>query len=183
VTDIKPHVKVEQHPNPTRRTYHVTREVMEGDEKYGWGDSVYRSFGLFSKSKPSEQVKTLKDRLSSIPGVTGGSIGTYEIDIVIGDAFDWKDVGPTVLGEIVNTVFPETLGGTIEISARIGWSYYVRPSGWDDDDDGHCVRYKDVVSREVFEVKDPQVLDVERLLNADALQKAQEKATSEVVSE
>jgi hypothetical protein len=49
MTDVRPHVKIEQHPNPTRRTYHVTREVMKGEEKYGWGDSAYRSFGLFSR--------------------------------------------------------------------------------------------------------------------------------------
>lgn len=184
MTDIKPHVKIVQHPNPTRRSYHITREVMEGDDKYGWGDSAYsRSLSLFSNKKPSQLVETLKDRLSAIPGVTGGHFEDYEVSIGIGEAFDWKDIGPVVLGEIVNAIFPETLSGTIEISAQIGWSYYVRPSGWDPDDDGHRIRYKDVVSREVVEVKDPQILDVERLLNSDALQKAQEKAATEVVSE
>lgn len=184
MTDVKPHVKVEQHPNPTRRSYHVTREVMEGDERYGWGDSAYHSYGLFSKKKPSKFVTTLKDRLSAIPGVTGGSFSTYDIDIAIGDAFDWKDIGPIVLGEIVNAIFPETLGGTIEISARIGWSYYVRSRRmFDDDDDGHRVRYKDVASHEIFEVRDPQVLDVERLLDDSALTKVKMETQSELVEE
>ena len=51
------------------------------------------------------------------------------------------------------------------------------------DDDGHRVRYEDTISRQIFEVKDPQVLNAESLLDADALQKAQEKAVLEMISE
>lgn len=181
MTDIKPHVKVVQHPNPTRRSFHVTREVTEGGAKNcGFGDFY---FELDDKKKPGELAKLLMDRLQAIPGVTSASLKPYEISVGISEAFDWKDVGPIVLGEIVNALFPETLGNTIEISVNVGWSYHVRPSSWDNDDDGHRVRYKDMVKREVVEVKDPQVLDVERFLDPNAVEGAQVKAESEVVSE
>ena len=171
--DIKPHVKVIQHPNPTRRTIHVTREVVDGAEKFGWGDSVYRHH----KVKPSENALLLRDRLSAVSGVIGGTFGNYELDVAIGDAFDWSEIGPVVLGEIVNTLFPETFGKTIEISVTIGWAYQTRSRRmYDDDDDGHRTRYQDMASRVVVEVTDPQILDLERFLDGAALQKAKSMA-------
>ena len=182
MTDTKPHVKVVQHPNPTRRSFHVTREVTEGgSDRCGFGDHYLD----FDKKKPGELAQLLMERLRAIPGVTSARFVPYEISVGIGEAaFDWKSVGPIVLGEIVNALFPETLGNTIEISANVGWSYYVRPSGrsWDNDD-GHRVRYKDTVDHEVVEVKDPQVLDVERFFNSGAVERAQVKADSEIVSD
>ncbi|MDO8565179.1 MAG: hypothetical protein Q7R67_00940 [bacterium] len=181
MTDVKPHVKVVQHPNPTRRSFHVTREVTEGgSERYGFGDHYFD----IDRKKPGELVKLLADRLRAIPGVTSARFEPYEISVGISEAFDWSDIGPVVLGEIVNVLFPETLGNTIEISANIGWSYYVRPSGHSlDDDDGYRVRYKDTAKREVVEVEDPQILDVERFLNAEAVQKAEQKVTAEPMAE
>src|SRR3989344_4808929 len=164
MTDIKPHVKVVQHPNPTRRSFHVTREVTEGGAKRcGFGDHYFD----FDRKKPGELAQLLMDRLQAIPGVTSARFEQYEISVGISEAFDWRSIGPIVLGEIVNALFPETLGNTIEISANVGWSYHVRASSWDNDDDGHRVRYKDTVKREVVEVKDPQILDVERFLDPD----------------
>lgn len=182
MTSVKPHVKAVQHPNPTRRTFHVTREVTEGGcDRYGFGDH----FSSFGRKKPGELVKLLAERLQAIPGVTSARFEPYEISVGIGEAFDWASIGPIVVGEIVNALFPETLGNTIEISAEVGWSYYVRPGSriWDDEDNGHRVKYKDTVKRETIEVKDPQVLDIERFLNPDAVGQAQQKVASEVVSE
>ncbi len=184
MTEVKPHVKVVQHPNPTRRSYHVTREVVEGENKFGFGESAYSSsLSFFKKNKPGDLVKLIQERLQAIPGVIGGHFENYEISVAIGEAFDWSDIGPVVLGEIVNALFPETLGNTIEVSARVGWSYHAKPSSWDMDDDGHRVRYEDTVRREVVEVKDPQVLDVERFLNAEAVQQVQQKVAAEPVVE
>ncbi len=182
MTSIRPHVKAVQHPNPTRRTFHVTREVTEGGcDLYGFGDHFYS----MDRKKPGDLVKLLVERLQAIPGVTSAFIKPYEISVGIGEAFDWTSIGPIVVGEIVNALFPETLEGTIEVSAEVGWSYYVRPGSrmWDDEDDGHRVKYKDTAKRETVEVKDPQVLDIERFLNPNAVEQAKRKAASEVVIE
>ncbi len=181
MTSIRPHVKAVQHPNPTHRSFHITRDVTEGGcDQYGFGGS----YG-FGREKVGDLGKLLMSRLQAIPGVTSGFFHSYEITISIGEAFDWGIIGPIVVGEIVNTVFPETFGKTIEISAQVGWSYYVSPGRriWDEEDDGQRVRYKTTAKREVVEVKDPQILDIERFLNTSAVDQAQQKAQSGLLSE
>jgi hypothetical protein len=177
MTDVKPHVKIVQHSNPTCRSFHVTREVTEGgSDRFGFGDRYFD----FEKKKPGELVRLLTERLQAIPGVTSAFFEPYEISVSIGEAFDWRSIGPIVLGEIINTLWPETLGNTIEITANVGVAYYIRPSSWGYDDDGHRVRYKDTVKREVVEVNDPQVLDIERFLNPDYVpQRVESEVTSE----
>jgi len=182
MVDIKPHVKIEQHPNPPYRSYHVTVELASADQHmvhFGHDEMG----GSISGMKPKGVTRTLIERLTSIPGVNGGHIRGHEISVNIGQAFRWKDIGPIILGEIVNTVYPEILGKSIEISAELGWTYYTRNMDDGPDDVGQRSRSMEVLDHMEFEVSDPQVLDVESFLNSDALQKAKEKARSEDILE
>lgn len=184
---IKAHVKIEQHPNPKIRDFHVTCEVSAIRGIYGFGENEMMNFG---EKSPGDLAETLAKKLMTIPGVTGGNFKRYEVRVDISDAFSWQDVGPLVLGEIVKNLFPETNGATIDISTRIGWSYFVRPSpAYDfmgEDDDGHRTRYVDMVNRQAVEVKfgsGRPILDVEHLFGSEALTQAKAKAAAEVVIE
>jgi hypothetical protein len=132
--------------------------------------------------KPSQLAKTLMERLSAIPGVNGGHLHGYEVSVNIGEAFSWKDLGPIVLGEIVNTIYPEILGKTIAISAELSWTYYSSGGIWEDDD-GQRIRAIYVLDHQEFEVKDPQILDIENHLGSDALVQAKGKARAEAAIE
>lgn len=191
MTELKPHLKAVQHPNPRRRTFHVVREVYQGRHMYGFGkeDSMFSSM---DKEDPGDLAKELIKRLGMIPGVTDGHLKSYEISIGIGDAFNWKEIGPMVLGEIVSAVYPDVVGHTLEVSTEIGWSYWVRPGGrgfggmFDGDDDGQRTRYQDMVDRQPIEVNfgaGRPMLDIEHLLGSNVLQEAKQKAAEEAVHE
>ncbi len=184
---IKPHIKVVQHPNPKRRSYHFSREVSSTRHMYGFG----RESMMFSSrdENPGEEAKVLAKRLADLPGVTDGHFKQYEVSVGIGDAFSWKDIGPLVLGELVKAYYPEAIGQTLDISTTIGWSYHVRPSEFGlfgEPDDGHRVHYQDMVDHEPVEVHmgvGRPTLDIEHLLGKEALQEAKTKKATETVYE
>lgn len=185
---ITPHVKIEQHPNPKRRSYHFACEVSTSKHMYGFGrDSL---MVMFDERDPGEESKKLAERLANLPGVTDGHFKQYEVSIGIGDAFSWKDIGPLVLGELVKTFYPDAIGKTLNISSTIGWSYYVRPSShgfMGDDDDGHRIHYQEMTDHEPVEVKEVNfgagrpILDVEHLFGKEALQEAKAKKAAETI--
>lgn len=185
MTELKPHLKAVQHPNQKRRTFHVVREVYQGRHMYGFGKEN-TMLSMLDKEEPGELAKELVKRLETIPGVTDGHFKTYEMSIGIGDAFSWKDIGPLVLGEIVKAVYPDVIGGTLEVSTQIGWSYRVQPrndglsfSFMSMEDDGHRTRYQDMADHEPVEVdfgSGRPTLDIEHMLGGETLKTAKQKA-------
>jgi hypothetical protein len=115
--EVKPHLVAVQHPNPVRRSYHVIREVSEMSHMYGFGRE--NMFSNVFKENPGAFAEALAQRLGNIPGIVDGHLKQYEISVGIGEAFDWKDVGPLVVGEIVKAVYPEVDGGTLEVSTTV----------------------------------------------------------------
>jgi len=176
--NIKAHIKMVQHPNPTRRSYHVVRDVSTA-RNYGFGSENW----MFNeKKKPGAMAVALGKALEAIPGVVDGYLSQYEISVGIADAFDWADIAPFVVGAIIKHVYPEVDGKTIEISTNVGHSYHVRPSGWSDMDDGHRMKYDDVSKR--FEVpvdlgKGRPALDVEFLFSPPAQEVAKKQEVEE----
>lgn len=186
MTELKPHVLVVQHPNSRIREFHFVREVANTSHMSGFGENSL--FGSFHNEDIGERAKLLARMLQAVPGVIAGNLKRYSLSVTIADAFTWQDVGPLVLGEIIKAIHPEVVGYEIEISARIGWNYYAQPSGYPmfGDDDGHRIRYRDVVKREVLKVEfgaSRPSLDIEHMLGDQALQKAKEDAQKEVVTE
>lgn len=84
---------------------------------YGFGRE--NMFSNPFKEIPGAFAEALAKRLAEIPGVIDGHLKQYEISVGIGDAFDWRDVGPLVVGEIVKAVYPEVDGGTLEVSTKV----------------------------------------------------------------
>jgi hypothetical protein len=186
-SEIGAHIKVVQHPNPNMRTFHVVREVGDIDHMYGFGTDNF--YGLSGRKKnPGDYAKILAKRLSELPGVTHGHLKQYDISVGIGEAFNWRDIGPLVLGEIIRSIYPEVDGKTIEISVSIGWGYHVRPRSFgfmNDEDDGHRTRYVDTVDHETVPVNlgiRPR-FDIELMLDKNALIAAQEQAEAQKVFE
>lgn len=184
-TEIKPHLKVVQHPNPKCRCFHLTREILYCRDTYGFGNENL-IFSL-SKEDPGAEAKLLAKQLADIPGVTHGYLKQYEISVCLGDAFSWKDIGPLVLGTIVKAVYPEVGGGTLDISTTIGWSHYVQPSSFGfigHNDDGLRVHYQDMTDHQPVEVNfgiGRPTLDIERMLGSDALREAKRKKAAEAI--
>jgi hypothetical protein len=180
--EIKAHIKMVQHPNPLRRTYHVVRDVS-AVRLYGFGqNNLFLS--SFEKKKPGAVAEALAKALEQITGVSSGSLSQYEVSVGIGDAFNWADVAPFVVGAIIRHIYPEVDGKTIEISTNVGHSYHVTPSDWGDDD-GHRVKYNDVTQR--FEVpvdlgKGRPALDVEFLFSRQAQDTAKKEAVEQSTS-
>lgn len=181
--EIKAHIKMVQHPNPTRRTYHVVRDVS-AVKLYGFGqDNLFSS--SFEKKKPGAVAEALAKALEQIPGVSSGSLSQYEVSVGIGDAFDWADIAPFVVGAIIRHIYPEVDGKTIEISTEVGHSYKVRPSGMGGmfgDDDGHRVEYNDITKRYTVPVdlgKGRPTLDVEFLFSHQAQDEAKKQAVEQ----
>ena|SRR3989338_1079422 len=187
-TEIKPHLKVVQHPNPKRRSFHITREISSCRGMYGFGRESMM-FSSLDREDPGEEAKQLAKQLADIPGITDGHFKQYEISVGIGDAFSWKDIGPLVLGAIVKAIYPEVVGETLDISTTIGWSYHVRPSLFGfmgEDDDGHRVHYQDMTDHQPVEVNfgiGRPTLDIEHILGGEALQEAKQKKAVETVYE
>lgn len=180
--DIKAHIKMVQHPNSTRRTYHVVRDVS-AVKLYGFGqDNQFSS--SFDKKKPGVVAEALAKALEQIPGVNSGSLSQYEVTVGIGDAFDWADVAPFVVGAIIKHVYPEVDGKTIEISTNVGYSYYdVKLSDWGYDN-GHRVKYDDVTKRYIVPVdlgKGRPTLDVEFLFSRQAQDEAKKQTVEQSV--
>lgn len=178
--EIKAHIKMVQHPNPSMRTYHVVRDVS-AVQLYGFGQDNLLS-SSFDKKNPGTVAKALAKALEQIPGVSSGSLSQYEVTVGIGDAFDWEDVAPFVVGAIIKHIYPEVDGKTIEISTKSGHSYKVRPSemgGMFGDDDGHRVKYNDITERYTVPVdlgKGRPALDVEFLFSRQAQDEAKKQA-------
>ena len=187
-TEIKPHLKVVQHPNPKRRSFHVVREVSTCRDMWGFGRENIM-FSSHDNQDPGEDAKKLAMRLADIPGITDGHFKQYEVSVGIGDAFSWKDIGPIVLGEIVKAVYPDVIGGTLDVSTTIGWSYFVRPSSrgfMGEGDDGHRVHYQDMADHQPIEVNfglGRPLLDIENLLGKEALKEAKQRKLTETVDE
>lgn len=166
---MQAHIKIVQHPNVHRRAYHVTSELLSGEIRYGFGQDSY--YGGAEK-KISDEIKKLVDTLKMIPGIIGGTVKNYEIGIAISEAFEWEDIGPLVLGEIVNATFPEVLGGSILISNQLVSTYYV--DRVDPGDDGMRYRYFQTMKREVVSVDfkgGRPILDVESFFDLKEAQK------------
>lgn len=184
-----PHILVVQHPNSAIRSYHVTREISQMRGMYGFGPENMFYGGAFSKERPGELAESLAKALETIAGITEGSMKQYEISVHLGEAFDWRDIGPLVLGEIVKQVYPEADGGTLEVSTRLGWGLWVQPGSFGlfgESDDGHRIRYQHMADHEAVPVRfktGRPILDIEHLLNAEALKKAKEKAGREASEE
>jgi len=190
MSEIKPHLLVVQHPNPTHRAFHVVREVYQGSFMHGFGKEDMLS--NFEKNGLTDVSKELIKRLEAIPGLASGSIKQYEVSVCIGEAFSWKDVGPLVVGEIIKTIYPDVIDGTLEISCRIGWSYYAQPGGgrlnfgFGSEDDGFRTRYQDIVDHEPVTAKlgaGRPSLDIEHMLDGRALEQARLKAKQESSAE
>lgn len=182
---ILSHIKVVQHPNDRIRTYHLTQQVSMVRGMYCFGDSMIGNYGD-EKDKPGKDAQALSKILENLPGVESGYFRKYEISVSIADAFAWKDVGPLVLGEIVKAYYPEAVGQTILISTEVRWSYFTRSrSGFlDDDDSGQRTRERGVADRVEtkidFGAGRPR-LDIEHLLDANALRTAQRLAEGEEI--
>ena len=157
-----PHISIEQHPNPEMRTYHVTRQVSK-IQRFGFGiDQIISS--LDEKEDPGLLGKRLAKALAQIPGVTAGTLKAYEIDVTKGNAFDWSEIGPLVVGQIVKRVFPKCVGGTIEVSTTANYM------------SGDYCHHQDIAKRcnvpVTFEKKERRPrLDVEELFKSPTLVK------------
>ncbi|HEC30793.1 MAG TPA: hypothetical protein ENI66_02145 [Candidatus Yonathbacteria bacterium] len=111
------HIRIVQHPNPDRRTYHVTRQVSKVHlYKFGVDELSGCSF---DEKDPGDLAKKLAKGLERVPGINSGSLNAYEIDVGKGTAFDWEDIGHFIVGQIVKHVFPDCVGETIEISTTL----------------------------------------------------------------
>lgn len=182
-TELKPHVLVVQHPNSRVREFHFVREVANTSHMSGFGED--RHYGMMNNEDVGEVAKELSRMLLAVPGVVAGNFKRYAVSVTIADAFTWQDIGPLVLGEMIKAIYPEVVGNDVEISARIGWAYYVQSGGYSmfGDDDGHRTRYRDVVKREVVKVEfgaSRPSLDIEHMLGDESLQKAKEAVRQEV---
>lgn len=114
-----PHISIEQHPNPEIRTYHVTRQVSKVHRFWFGIDQMMSS--LNDNEGPGLLGKRLAKALEQIPGVAAGALDSYNIDITKGNAFDWSEISPLVVGQIVKRVFPKCIGAAIEISTTINY--------------------------------------------------------------
>jgi len=159
-----PHLKIEQHPNPLRRDFHVSREIGKV-RLYGFGLENSYSGSLVDEKEPEQLVKELADLLTAIPGVTDGHIDQYSVGIGIGQAFEWEDIGPQVVGVLVAKIFPECIGKSIEISATLST---IDASGY-----GHHFDVAKRIPTDVpADISEPNpVLDVESLFSCAPLQK------------
>lgn len=152
------HIRIEQHPNPDMRTYHLNRLVSK-ENMFGFG--IEQTMGLLGDKDPGKTGKALAKGLEKVPGVGSGHFGAYEVSITKGSAFDWADVGPFVVGQIVKHLFPDFIGKEIEISTT---QHYLA---------GDYSRHQDFVKHHKVKVKfyakkRPRV-DVEGLFNQQAL--------------
>ncbi|MES2668140.1 MAG: hypothetical protein V4644_00385 [Patescibacteria group bacterium] len=172
-TEIRPHILVVQHPNPTHRNFGFITELSSNRNPYGFGSSHYSNF---EKKNPGALAKTITERLLAIPGVTGGHIDKYEVSVAIGQAFSWEDLGPLVLGQLIKSIYPEVIGSELLISTRVGWVFYVRPSDFGfmgESDNGHRTRYQDMAKRESIIANlgsGRPSLNIEHLLNVEDAQ-------------
>ncbi len=107
------HIKVIQHPNPTCRSYHVSREL---GKVHGYGFGVESDLCVLNEKEVEQKVKDLASVMGAVPGVVRGSISLYELSVQIGEAFEWADVSPLIMGHLVKLVFPDCIGKTIEVS-------------------------------------------------------------------
>lgn len=110
---IRPHVLITQHPNLQMRTYHVTRQLSDV-HMFGFGVECMHS--SFDKKDPGVLAKRLARALARVPGITEGHVDQYTVTVAKGHAFSWADVSPMVLGKIIQHVFAECNGSTIEVS-------------------------------------------------------------------
>lgn len=171
MNDSIPHISIVQHPNPEMRTYHVTRQVSK-IKMFGFG--VDQMMSLLDDNKdPGLLGKRLAKAFERIPGVTTGTLSAYEIDVTKGNAFDWSEIGPLVVGQIVKRVFPKCVGGTIEVSTTINYMA------------GEYCRHQDVAKRcnvpVQFGKKERRPrLDVEELFKSPTLVKVVDNTQSEV---
>lgn len=184
MSDIKktrPHITIEQLPNPTVRSYIFRPEI-----------GLTKGFVEFGKVPPQDkrglthEVCELGERLAHIPGV----IKVYflkesEVQIIIADAFSWEDVGPRVLGELIEALFPEVIGKTIYVSTAViiltCGDHEQRPVVHQT---GHHksrnTRRQEMATDQPFEVIHEAInfpiLDVEHLLSKEAIEKAKSLA-------
>lgn len=171
MNDSIPHISIVQHPNPEMRTYHVTRQASKARRfKFGIDEFVGSSDNT---ENPGLLGKRLAKALERIPGVTTGTLRAYEIDVTKGNAFDWSEIGPLVVGQIVKRVFPKCVGGTIEVSTTAN---YVS---------GDYCRHQDIAKRcnvpVQFGKKEQRPrLDVEELFKSPTLVKVVDNTQSEV---
>ena len=71
--------------NPQARTFHVTKRLTA----HGLSDTLAKRFKFY----PHKMI----DALGWIEGVEGASIGTFDVRVTIGPAFDWDDITPQVV--------------------------------------------------------------------------------------
>lgn len=125
---FKAHLKIVQHPNSEIRTFHVNRDVCNV-LRFGFGkkniDSIF-------DHRPDELTARLATALGYIPGVQEGALQQYDISITKGSAFEWADITPYVVGQIVAKVFPDLIGESLEISTSV---HYLVGTGYSQYDD------------------------------------------------
>lgn len=115
------HISIVQHPNLQCRTYNVNRLLSGKNIRFGV-DEILDSFDKQNRDPGSLKVNLAKD-LDSILGIGKGNVGQYDIHIVKGVAFDWSDIGPLVIAQIIKHLFPKSIGNTIEISTTCHYNF------------------------------------------------------------
>jgi hypothetical protein len=155
----KAHIKIVQHPNPERRTFHVNRDVCN-IHRLGFGKKEISCFAR--EEKPDSLTACLATALGYIPGVEEGHLQQYEVHVGKGEAFEWADIMPHVVGRIVAKIYPDLIGESIEVTTTM--HYLV----------GEYSRERVVAKRFPIHIDiDPTdshpVIDVEDLFNPNSL--------------
>lgn len=114
-----PHLKIVQYPNPECRAYHVN--VLVSGNMRCWSFGRNDILGNYGEKKPDKLVKEFAEALGAIPGVESGTLESYEISITKAEAFEWSDISPFVVGLIVKRLFPDQVGGTLEVTTTLNY--------------------------------------------------------------
>lgn len=154
------HIRIEQHSNPEMRTYHANRLVSK-QHMYDFGID---GMGNFNEEDPGEMARKLAKALEKVPGVSSGHLSAYEVDVSKGSAFEWDEVSPLVLGQLVKHIFPDFIGKEIQISTTLS----TIDSGGFGQNHNFASRHPVLVK---FGAKKRPSIDVEKLFKPQTLRK------------
>jgi hypothetical protein len=159
--EIKPHIRVIKLVESYRRAFLVTKQVSETTGIHDFGEGLFDNDGIdtiftTTDGNPGKLAKILVDGLMAVPGVIGGTILKYEIDVDISAAFRPEDIYPRVLGALVKVLFPETIGDKIEVSTSMMHQNEVKKKEEKSDTGG--VKCED--DDDDFEDDEPEELDI-----------------------
>lgn len=95
---MKARIIAERFPNPYRRSYHMTVEVSE------------KCIEIFSRplcdnfeerfKEVGKYGREIVETLLRLDGITGVTLQPYQVNVGIGEAYEWEDIQPHIIATL-----------------------------------------------------------------------------------